>query len=45
MPLSPDEPKAQGGGQGVRYAFYILLRALPFSGWNELRAGVPKRMG
>ncbi len=27
------EPKAQGGGQWVRYAFYALLLALPLSGW------------
>jgi cytochrome b561 len=26
-------PEAQGGGPGVRFAFYALLLALPFSGW------------
>ena len=28
-----DEPKVHGGGRGLRYAFYALLLALPFSGW------------
>ena len=28
-----DEPKTQGGGRGVQYAFYALLLALPLSGW------------
>jgi len=32
-PPRADEPKTQGGGPGVRYAFYALLLALPFSGW------------